>query len=195
MDTIQFPIEGIKFSRGSIQLATPEFSEKILNYYTDNKSHLGPWEPIRTDDFYTPTSMTKLLEGKESLRKQGLGLSLMVLNHEGEMVGSCNFSNVVRGVFQACHLGFSASANFQGKGYMFEAITVAIRYCFDELKLHRIMANYIPRNERSKRLLTRLGFKREGYAKSYLYINGVWEDHILTSLINPHNENKIDTPT
>ncbi len=46
------------------------------------------------------------------------------------------------------------------------------------------MANYVPTNERSGRLLRRLGFTVEGYARDYLCLNGTWQDHILTSLIN-----------
>jgi ribosomal-protein-alanine N-acetyltransferase len=38
---------------------------------------------------------------------------------------------------------------------------------------------------RSGRLLGRLGFVIEGYARDYLLVNGRWEDHVLTSLINP----------
>ncbi|MFB0585429.1 hypothetical protein [Aeromonas salmonicida] len=38
---------------------------------------------------------------------------------------------------------------------------------------------------RSAALLERLGFEREGYARDYLMINGRWEDHILTALLNP----------
>jgi ribosomal-protein-alanine N-acetyltransferase len=44
------------------------------------------------------------------------------------------------------------------------------------------MANYMPINTRSAKLLNRLGFKIEGYAEKYLLINGQWEDHILTAL-------------
>ena len=55
---------------------------------------------------------------------------------------------------------------------------------FQELRMHRIMANYLPTNERSGSLLRRLGFKVEGYARDYIYINGAWRDHILTSLVN-----------
>ena len=40
----------------------------------------------------------------------------------------------------------------------------------------------VPNNVASKRLLERLGFDEEGYAKDYLRINGRWEDHILFSL-------------
>jgi ribosomal-protein-alanine N-acetyltransferase len=46
------------------------------------------------------------------------------------------------------------------------------------------MANYIPVNERSGRLLRRLGFTVEGYARDYLLIAGKWEDHVLTALAN-----------
>jgi ribosomal-protein-alanine N-acetyltransferase len=45
------------------------------------------------------------------------------------------------------------------------------------------MANYMPRNDRSGRLLGRLGFEKEGYAKRYLKIEGLWEDHVLTAKI------------
>ena len=65
---------------------------------------------------------------------------------------------------------------------MSEALRAAIDYVFSELRLHRIMANYMPANERSGRLLRRMGFTVEGYARDYMSIAGEWRDHILTSL-------------
>lgn len=50
--------------------------------------------------------------------------------------------------------------------------------------MHRIMAAYLPYNQRSGKLLKRLGFIVEGYARDYLTIDGQWQDHILTSLTN-----------
>ena len=47
------------------------------------------------------------------------------------------------------------------------------------------MANYQPTNVRSGRLLERLGFVREGYARHHLLIDGAWRDHVLTALLNP----------
>jgi ribosomal-protein-alanine N-acetyltransferase len=67
---------------------------------------------------------------------------------------------------------------------MFEALSLTNAYMFDDLGLHRIMAGYLPHNERSGKLLDRLGFEKEGLARKYLKINGRWEDHLLTSLIN-----------
>jgi ribosomal-protein-alanine N-acetyltransferase len=56
---------------------------------------------------------------------------------------------------------------------------------FNQLQLHRVMATYMTANQRSAALLKRLGFEKEGYAKSYMNISGTWEDHILTALVNP----------
>ncbi|EJA8914550.1 ribosomal protein S5-alanine N-acetyltransferase, partial [Escherichia coli] len=94
-------------------------------------------------------------------------------------------SNVVRGSFHACYLGYSIGQKWQGKGLMFEALSAAIRYMQRTQHIHRIMANYMPHNKRSGDLLARLGFEKEGYAKDYLLIDGQWRDHVLTALTTP----------
>ena len=71
-------------------------------------------------------------------------------------------------------------------GERVRALAAAIAYCFEEMKLHRIMANYMPTNERSARLLRKLGFVPEGFARDYLFLGGTWRDHVLTSLTNPN---------
>ncbi len=89
---------------------------------------------------------------------------------------------MVRGSFHACYLGYSIGQKWQGQGLMFEALTAAIRYMQRTQHIHRIMANYMPHNQRSGDLLARLGFEKEGYAKDYLLIDGEWRDHVLTAL-------------
>jgi len=68
---------------------------------------------------------------------------------------------------------------------MMEALRGTIPVAADRLSLHRIMAGYVPDNARSARLLQRLGFEVEGYARDYLWINGAWRDHVQTALILP----------
>ncbi|MBB3259756.1 ribosomal-protein-alanine N-acetyltransferase [Paraburkholderia bannensis] len=116
----------------------------------------------------------------------GLAIHLLFFDkEEGQLIGDCNFTNIVRGPFQACHLGFSIAHDHEGRGLMRECLATAIQYMFAELGLHRVMANYRPENKRSAQLLNKLGFEQEGIARAYLKINGVWADHVLTSLINP----------
>ncbi len=87
----------------------------------------------------------------------------------------------------ACHMGYSVDQKYEGKGVMKALCQNVINYAFEELSLNRVMANYMPRNHRSAKLLQSLGFCIEGEVKRYLQINGVWEDHVLTSLLNPGN--------
>ena len=65
---------------------------------------------------------------------------------------------------------------------MFEALTLAVNHAFatrDDggLGLHRVCANIVPSNERSRALLVRVGFVKEGYSEKYLQIRGVYADH------------------
>jgi ribosomal-protein-alanine N-acetyltransferase len=122
------------------------------------------------------------------LERQTVGNTALYLfvrrTTDNTLVGECNFSNIVRGPFQACYLGFSVDGEEEGRGLMYAALEASIHHVFHELKLHRIMANYRPENVRSAALLARLGFLKEGVARRYLKINGVWADHILTAKIN-----------
>jgi len=54
-----------------------------------------------------------------------------------------------------------------------------VPFCYGTLRLHRLEAACIPGNTASVRLLEKIGFQREGYARRYLCINGVWQDHLL----------------
>ena len=66
-----------------------------------------------------------------------------------------------------------------GRGHMGKAVRLASVYAFASLRLHRIEAACLPTNMRSIRLLESAGFRREGLARSYLRINGIWQDHVL----------------
>jgi ribosomal-protein-alanine N-acetyltransferase len=102
---------------------------------------------------------------------------------DDRIVGITNFSSISGSPFHACFIGFSIDSDLEGKGYARHMLLEAISRTFVEHKLNRIMANYIPRNVRSARLLHSIGFEMEGFAREYLEINGVWEDHFLTSLL------------
>ena len=171
-----------------LRLAQSDDVPSIIDYYTSNKVHLAPFEPKKSEDFYTKSYW--YLEVKRRLDEFMGGQSLKLFLYKKEnskvIIGSINFATFLRGVFQSCMLGYSLAAVEQGKGYMTEALKVAIDFVFTELNLHRIMAAYIPHNQRSGLLLKRLGFGVEGYARDYLMINDQWQDHILTSLINPN---------
>lgn len=102
-----------------------------------------------------------------------------------DIVVSVNLWNVRRDVIHAASLGYSVDCRKQGRGYVTEAAATVIQYAFDVLNLHRLEATYQPQNERSGRVLQRLGFAVEGHARDYLWIGGRWRDAILVSMTNP----------
>ena len=168
-------------------LPGPRQAKAVLEYYQRNQAHLAPWEPRRGPEFFTVAFWAKQLDAAQGEYRRDVGTRL-ILTSKAEperVIGVSNLSNIVRGSFQACHLGYSLDAELLGQGLMHEALREVIRFAFEEQELHRVMANYQPNNERSARVLERLGFVREGFAKDYLYIDGAWRDHVLTALVRP----------
>jgi ribosomal-protein-alanine N-acetyltransferase len=169
-----------------LRLPTKEDVPEILRYYTENQQHLTPFEPLRTQEFYTKQYWFCEVSQRLMEFKGDRSCKLFLFNRENpsEIIGSANFANFIRGMSHSCSLGYSLAASQEGKGYMSEALKVAIDYVFNSLNLRRITAAYIPHNQRSGKLLKRLGFRVDGFCQDYVMINGEWEDHILTSLIN-----------
>ncbi|MEM9148999.1 MAG: GNAT family N-acetyltransferase [Cyanobacteria bacterium P01_F01_bin.3] len=177
----------LKSSRLLIRHGRPEDIPTILTYYAENAQYLTPFEPLKPSQFYTKKYWENELAQRlaDTKTEQSLKLFIFLQHSPPILVGTLNFSNFVRGVFQSCTVGYSLGEIYQGQGYMSEALQVGIKYVFAQMQFHRVSANYMPHNQRSGNLLKRLGFVVEGYARDYLYINGQWQDHILTSLINP----------
>lgn len=96
-----------------------------------------------------------------------------------QLVGGIALTHIERGASQSGRLGYWIGAPFARQGLMAEACEVALSFGFETLRLHRIEANCMPSNVASLRLLDKLGFEREGLARSFLRINGAWEDHLL----------------
>lgn len=177
----------IETQRLILTVPTSDDAHRMLQYVTDNREHLAAWEPLRPNEYFTKEFWIDRLSSAVEEFNSRRSLLLVLLDRtspQGPLVGQAHFSNITYGAFQAAHLGYSLDHRATGKGFMTEALTSAIRYVFDELNLHRVMANYMPRNERSAKLLERLGFSVEGYARDYLRLAGTWQDHTLTSLVN-----------
>jgi [ribosomal protein S5]-alanine N-acetyltransferase len=170
-----------------LRIGIQEDIPSILKYFIDNKAYLTPYYPTWVEHFFTAEYWHYQVENNflEFIHDQSLKLFIFPKKQPTKIIGTINFTNFVKGAAHFCYLGYSLADAEQGKGYMTESLKVATDYVFQELNLHRIMANYMPHNQRSGNVLKRLDFVVEGYARDYLLINGKWQDHILTSLTNP----------
>lgn len=167
----------IKGERIVLKLLTPGDAYVMSEYYRRNEEHLKHVEPTREISFYNIKSQKKILE--ESYRQCLNGTSLdMGIFKSDNLIGKIKLSNVVYGVFKSAFVGYSIDEDYQGKGYMSEALRLITDYAFEVMGLHRIEASTLVDNEKSKRVLKACGFEELGINKGYLYIDGEWKDHV-----------------
>lgn len=150
----------------------------------ESREFLRPWEPVWPHDDLTRAAFRARVKRCSRDVREDLAHSYLIFSCQGdELLGGATLSNIRRGVAQSASLGYWIGAPHAGCGYMTETVTLLIGYAFDELNLHRVEAACLPFNAPSKRLLLRCGFTHEGHARSYLKINGNWQDHLLFAKI------------
>jgi [ribosomal protein S5]-alanine N-acetyltransferase len=130
-----------------------------------------PWTPAPDSDEAFDRYLARAAQPNQSC--------LLVVTDDDELAGVYNVSEIVRGAFQSAYLGYYAFVPLAGTGSMRAAMPLVFAHAFDELRLHRLQANVQPENVRSRRLLEATGWREEGYAPRYLFIDGAWRDHVL----------------
>lgn len=155
----------------------------LLDLRIRNRAFLTPYEPNFPDAHYTLEGQQNLLEKAKISWDNDAGYAMGIfLANTHQLIGRVSLSNVVRGAWESCTLGYFLDEPLNGQGLMTEALSHAVQFAFGTIALHRIQAAVMPWNVGSIRVLEKVGFEYEGYAKHYLKINGVWEDHNLYSI-------------
>lgn len=158
----------------------------LTDIYKRNRAFFETYSPNATDEFYTEEYQRQLIVNSRSDRETDRRYDFVVCRREdGRIIGSVGLSFVVRGALQSCMVGYSLDQEFNGRGYMTEAVKIVVQYAFEELKFHRITGEASPKNPGSIRVLEKAGFHKEGLALRNVKINGVWEDHQVLAILNP----------
>ncbi|HKP74621.1 MAG TPA: GNAT family N-acetyltransferase [Longimicrobiaceae bacterium] len=176
----------IETERLILRMAEVRDAREVVRYFAENRAHLAPSRPRMAPEFFTEEFWRSQAHAALSEFRTDRSLRLLVFERgAGErVIANVNFVQFQRGAAQYCTLGYGIAADREGHGLMREALQAGIAHVFTELNMHRIQANYVPWNRRSGGLLRRLGFVIEGYARDYLFLDGQWQDHVLTSLTN-----------
>jgi [ribosomal protein S5]-alanine N-acetyltransferase len=174
--------------RLELRVVRVEDAESLAEFFRRNREHFKRWDPPgppgRFTAAYWAGNLRRAVDDWTADRT--LRLHMFSKQDPQRVMGRIGFSQIMRGGFQSCMLGYQMDISWEGKGLMYEALESAIAFTFDRHHLHRIQANHLEENVRSAKLLARLGFVREGLAPNYLYVGGAWRDHVLNSRINPN---------
>lgn len=165
-----------------VMLRTPQMGDfpQWAGLREQSRAFLTPWEPIwPSDDLTRPAFRQRLRRYAEDLRADQAYPFFLFRSDDNALVGGLALANIRRGVAQAASLGYWVGEPYVRQGFMTRAVKALVPAAFDLLRLHRIEAACIPTNIASVKLLEKTGFHREGYARQYLCINGIWQDHLL----------------
>ena len=149
-----------------------------------SRNFLVPWEPTWPADDLTRASFRRRIRRYQRDVHEGLTYPFFVyLRDDDVLVGGLTLSNIRRGVAQCCSVGYWIGEPYQRCGLMSDAVRTVLPFAFDVLNLHRVEAACLPTNKASINLLRGCQFTEEGFARRYLKINGVWQDHLLFAVV------------
>lgn len=171
--------------RGPVVLraALPADFDEWRNLRETSRAHLTRWEPDWRDQDVSSDAFRARLRLYERQQRAGAGLALYVRLKAGDrLVGGVTLSDIRAHASRSGTIGYWIGAPFLGKGYGFAAVMAMIEHGFDVLRLNRIEAACQPGNAASRALLAKAGFREEGFARDYLFINGAWRDHLLFAI-------------
>ncbi len=172
---------------GSLLLRPPHANDygQWADLRARSREHLRPWEPEWARDELSRAAFRRRLRFYQKDLREEQGYAFFIFDVvDGTLLGGLTLSNIRRGVTQAASIGYWTGLPYVGQGHMTRAVGLAAGFVFNTLHLHRLEAACLESNVGSITVLERNGFRREGLARKYLKINGVWQDHLLFGLLD-----------
>ena len=156
-----------------IRLLTPADAREITALYVANRDFLAPFEPDRTNEFFTTAFQRK------RIKDAGADHWRWAIVDGGRIAGMIVLADVIRGALQLGNVGYWVDRSVNGRGLATAAVGDVVSFAFAEGGLHRLEAGTLVDNFASQRVLEKNGFERFGLARKLLKIGGEWRDHVL----------------
>lgn len=149
------------------------------------------WEAVY--DYMSDPDVTVYLPegqlGKEEVRAfvakngdEGGAALAVLLKDEGLLAGHMLFHPWFAP--RTHEIGWVFNQEYQGQGYATEAARALLRYGFETLQLHRVIATCQPENTPSYRVMEKLGMRREGHFRNCIYRGqGQWWDEYFYAIL------------
>jgi ribosomal-protein-alanine N-acetyltransferase len=166
-----------------IHLCSNDDVDELGDYWARNRRHLAPTQPQREDSFWTVEGQRRRVE--RAAHDVAVGhMYPFLVREDGRLIAEVGLSDVARGVFQSCHLGYSVDGERLRSGIASWAVGAVVDIAFTDIGLHRLQAATLVDNVASQGVLRRCDFERIGVATGYLAIAGAWRDHVLWQRAN-----------
>ena len=144
------------------------------------------WEPVWPRDAHSRNDFNRRLSAWDKGWRSGQALIFFIRRQsDNALLGGLSLTQIRGWPSSSGTLGYWLGAAYEGDGYMREAVRALCDWSFTTLGLSRIEAATLDSNARSQEVLLANGFQREGLARAYIEIAGVYQDHVLFGLVRP----------
>lgn len=163
-----------------IRMADVTFAEKAAEFFLSNREQFERFEEKRPEEFFFPEFQEMWLDIQRQKAEEGEWYSFYLFEREepDRLIGTLSISQIKYDNGGSAVISYRIDKLKQGQGLGSEAADAGTKIGFRELHLQKMMADVMPENLASLRVLEKCGYRKEGYFKDYLKINGKREDHI-----------------
>lgn len=152
----------------------------VHKYGSDTEvSQFMPWGPNTEGD--TRAFIERSLAAQREKPRTAYELAVTLVD-TGELVGGCGI-RVSSASDRGADMGYCLRRDCWGRGLGTEASRAIVRFGFETLGMHRIVATCDVRNRASARVLEKTGMRREAHYQEDSLIRGEWRDSYLYAIL------------
>jgi len=155
-------------------------AKELFELVESNRYYLRKWLPW-VDSITTPYQYHSIIPMWQHQFTEKSNIHTGI-RYRGVLVGSIGLHNIDWFNLQAS-IGYFLAENAQGKGIISRAVRALIHYAFYDLGLHRIEIRCAEKNDKSRAIPERLGFKKEGIVRDGEYIDGTFHNLVVFGLL------------
>lgn len=164
----------------------------VLAYQSDPRYlRLYAWSQRSAEDVRAFVQMFIDQQHEQPRRKYQLAIEL---RGEGRLIGNCGIRKPAADAQQA-EIGYELAPDEWGHGYASEAARAILRFGFEHLQLHRIVAHCLVENIGSARVLEKIGLRQEGRLRESELIKGRWHDTLIYGILAREWRDRSQEPT
>jgi RimJ/RimL family protein N-acetyltransferase len=127
----------------------------LRDYHRRNQARFARFDAVPGDD---EAAHAEWIAAHHRARQDGRPVAFLGFDRATYALAGLVALSGFDGDGQSAMVNYSVDGAYEGKGYAAEMTSVALRYAFGELGLASVSAHVLVGNERSLRLLERLGF-------------------------------------
>ena len=159
------------------QIERRDFKD-LREYWSDPDVTRYNWGPLPDDQ------IAAQIDDWAQVEVGGPGVALfLVAVLDGKVIGDCPLT-ITSPYERQGEVGFTFNPRFTGRGLATRTVAAVLGFGFLQLGLHRMDATTDVLNERSWRLMERVGMRREAHFVHCRNINGEWVDDYVYAMLD-----------